>query len=144
MTDWMKGARQKKRQKRTKKNVLLPCQTAKTSEELDPFLQIGQSVFTHPKFTRLKLSSQLVYERMVFAYQIARADSMKKAKGNQRDIITFPFPERDFKKYGFSSTTARAAINELIEAGFIVRKESGKYTRTDNKYQMVNLWKQDG
>ena len=69
---------------------------------------------------------------------------MKKAKGNQRDMITFPFPERDFKKYGFSSTTARAAINELIEAGFIVRKESGKYTRTDNKYQMVNRWKQEG
>lgn len=62
---------------------------------------------------------------------------MDEAKGNRE----FEFPRHVAKQYGLNGTILNHAVKELEAAGFITT-DSGRTTRTANKYSFSMKWKQ--
>lgn len=117
--------------KRNKQNNLNPWLTAKGSDQKDPFLQVGESLMTHPSFKDLSYSSQITYILMCMA--------MNHAHHNGK--LEFIFPRSVYSgKYGISNNAFDHAKKELVDHGFITYI-SGKNQRVSSKYKMSNSWK---
>ena len=105
--------------------------TAKGSDQKDPFLQVGESLMTHPAFKDLSYSSQITYILMCMA--------MNHAHHNGK--LEFIFPRSVYSgKYGISNNAFDHAKKELVDHGFITYI-SGKNQRVSSKYKMSNSWK---
>lgn len=120
------------RKKRTKQNNLNPWLTANRTDQKDSFVQVGESLVTHPAFKDLSYSAKFVYERMCCAANYAK-------NNGQAEFI---FPLSVFSKYGITRSTFQSAKEQLISHGFIVCTFCGKNQRVESKYRMVNLWKE--
>lgn len=92
------------------------------------FARIGKSLLRHEAFKALGASARLLYICMV------------EACAGERE---FTFTVADYKACGFAMNTFLRAKEELIQAGFITVIESGRTTRTPNKYAFSNEWKED-
>ena len=91
------------------------------------FSRISATLLQHPAFTALKPGARLVYLTMVMA-----------AAGKRE----FNFPRASYTGlYGLSHNIVCNAIPDLVKAGFIQVKRSGKNTRTPNIYRFVSTWK---
>lgn len=118
-----------------KKNKPLPeyaagTDNAKTKNGRDePFAQIGLLLWKHPKYLALHPRTQQLYDRMI-----------GEKKNRARDT-EFTFTRSTAAQYGFSNSTFRSAVAELIEKGFIEIASSGQNTRTANRYKFSLAWK---
>lgn len=116
---------------RKKNEGLKPWATAKTPQETketkqEPFIQLGATLLQSKTFQSLSHTTRNVYFAMLV-----------ESKGFKE----FEFSRTTSARYGFSDKTTRRAINRLIEQKFIVKKQSGKNTRTPNKYEFSQEWK---
>lgn len=118
--------------KRNKKNNLNRWLTANRPDQKDSFIQVGESLATHPVFKTLSITARYIYERMsVYANY---------AKNNNE--LDFTFPRSVYcGKYGISSNAFHRAIKDLIEKGFVRCVLKGKNQRVASKYRMVQVWK---
>lgn len=90
------------------------------------FIQVGASFFEDENVCSLKPQTKWVYLCMAI---VAGRDT------------EFSFSRGDGMKYGIPSRTLCTAVNELLEKGFLIRVESGKFTRTKNKFRFIYNWK---
>ena len=90
------------------------------------FVQVGASFFEDEKVGFLKPQTKWLYLCMAL---VAGKDT------------EFFFSRGDALKFGIPDRTFRTAINELLEKGFLIRVESGKFTRTKNKFRFNYNWK---
>lgn len=118
--------------KRNKKNNLNPWLTANRPEQKDSFIQVGESLSTHPAFIDLSYSAKFTYEQM------CRAANYAKNNGQSE----FVFPQSVFRKYGITKSTFQSAKEQLISHGFIVCTFCGQNQRVESRYKMVNWWKE--
>ena len=116
------------RRKAAKNCAVLPWASAKPDCREPKFIQLGVSLFESAAFQALTPAQRILYLCMI-----------QDASGHQE----FEFSKARFARYGFSSSTARAGIEALIEAGFISRDYSGKIAREANRYRFSLAWKLD-
>ena len=89
------------------------------------FIRLTNDLIKSPKFLGLKPLSQLLYIHMCMA-----------AAGK----IDFIFPYEAYKDVCSKGGFAKAET-ELMQKGFIEKVESGRFTRTPNKYRFSFKWK---
>ena len=94
-----------------------------TSTDLK-FIQVYHDLLLSEDFLSLKFSSKVIYFYM-YDYSLG-----------ERDFI---FPYSIYSKIT-TKETFQKAINELTQKGFIEIIETGKNTRTPNKYRFSSKW----
>ena len=108
--------------------TILPWLSGRSDCREPRYIQAGVTLFEHPAFQALTPAQRLVYLAMCID------------AGGKRE---FTFSKARFTHYGVSNATARAAIAELIDAGFITRLYSGRTTREPSAYAFSDRWKVD-
>lgn len=116
------------RRKAAQNIPIVPWLSAKPNCKDGRFIQIGNSLLLSKAFQQLTAGAQLAYLCM----------SME--SGGKMD---FQFPKSALRKYGLSETSGARYIKELIAAGFIEIAESGRTTRTPNRYCFSFQWKDE-
>lgn len=91
------------------------------------FIQVGNSLLLSKKFQELTVGAQMLY-------LCAAMESAGRPE--------FTFPRSAALKYSFSENTAARHIKELTSSGFIELLESGRFTRTANRYRFSLRWKE--
>lgn len=129
-----RGKTMSRRVRAAKNCTIKPWLSARTDSTEGRFIQVGNSLLLSHKatdsqegnsFLSLTANARLLYLAMC----------MEAAEKRQ-----FEFPKRAAEKYGFSESTFRRCVKELMQNGFIV-VNSGRTTREPNIYQFVNDWK---
>ena len=95
-----------------------------TSTNDTKFVQLYHSQLTHKNFVSLSSVAKVVYIYM-----------LDYSNGN---MIT-TFPHKIYKTITTKPTFIKC-IKELTEKGFIEIEESGRFTRTENKYKFLYKW----
>lgn len=90
------------------------------------FVQVGNSLLLSPSFQALSPNAQHLYLCM----------AMESAGCRE-----FRFPLASAIKYGFSESTFRRSVRELVSNRFITLKSSGRLTREPNDYEFCFDWK---
>lgn len=103
-----------------------PWLSAKADCKEGRFIQVGNSLRLSEQFGKLKAGAKDLYYCM----------SME--AGGERE---FTFPASCAGKYRISPSSFDRFKAELIDAGFIRIKESGRLTREKNVYEFVFDWK---
>ena len=123
------------RRKAAQNCQILPWLSRKADNSEGRFLQIGNSLFLSSKneygieqnrFLMLSNGSKFVYMAMALE------------SGGKRE---FEFTRTSALKYGIANSSLRVAVSELIQTGMI-KRQSGKNTRTANRYEFCFDWKQ--
>jgi len=106
---------------------LNPWETANSGNVQERYIRPSFTLFQHPAFTALKPGARIVYLTMIMV-----------AAGKNE----FTFSRACYAgEYGLSHNIVCNAIPDLVKAGFIQVKRSGKNTRTPNIYRFVSTWK---
>ena len=113
--------------KKSNQTGLRPWASAKLDNKETRFIQIGDTLFFNESFNSLSPNAQMLYFRMFM-----------EAAGKRE----FVFPQHKAVKAGMSSATFRRKVKELIDAGFITIKSSGRITRENNIYEFNLAWKE--
>lgn len=107
--------------------TILPWLSAKNDCRDGRFLQIGNSLLLSKEFQKLLPGSRMLYECMAME------------SGGKRNFV---FPLKAAKKYGFSESSFRRYLNELIDSGFI-DCQSNWNLREPNDYRFSLRWKEN-
>lgn len=103
-----------------------PWLSAKPDGREGRFIQIGNSLLLSEQFGKLKAGARDLYFRMAME------------SGGERE---FTFPASSAEKHHIPPSSFDRFKAELIDAGFIRIKESGRLTREKNVYEFVFDWK---
>ena len=108
---------------------LRPWLTPKPDGKREPFIMVANSLMASPVFASLPLSAQRTYMCMA-----------AHASGK----IEFVFPQSlASKTYYIPRNSLRAAVDRLVESGFIERVEDGSYSQyAPARYRFAFGWKQ--
>lgn len=107
------------RHKSAEKCTILPWLSAKPDSREGRFIQIGNSLLLSDKFHELSNGARLLYICMAME------------SGGRRE---FQFPQAAAIKYGFVPSSFDRNKKELLKAGCIILKSSGRLTREKNEY----------
>ena len=122
------------RHKTAQNCAVLPWMSRRQNNSEGRFLQVGNSLLLSSTneageeqnpFVRLSAGAKYLYICMAM-----------EAGGKRK----FEFTRTAAKKYGICSSTLRRNIDELIDAGFIIR-DSGWTVREPNRYSFSYQWK---
>lgn len=111
-----------------KKKPLPPWSSERIDGADKRFIQIGNSLLLSPRYNSLTLGARHLYLCM-----------MMEAGGNK----SFTLPQSAAKKYGVPSSSLRRYIDELVAAGFIIRRSMANL-RKPNEYVFSVSWKLPG
>ncbi len=103
-----------------------PWLSAKADCKEGRFIQIGNSLLLSEQMCKLKPGARYLYLCMTME------------AGGKRE---FTFPASSAEKYHIPPSSFDRFKAELIDAGFIRIKESGRLTREKNVYEFVFDWK---
>lgn len=103
-----------------------PWLSAKADCKEGRFIQIGNSLLLSEQFGKLKAGARDLYFRMAME------------SGGERE---FTFPASSAERHHIPASSFERFKAELIDAGFIRIKESGRLTREKNVYEFVFDWK---
>jgi hypothetical protein len=106
---------------------ILAWASAKLDCKEGRFIQLGNSFLLSPAVHDLSGTAFRLY-----VYMLVESGGKKEFKFPRQVMI---------KKYGLSVSSARNAIQELIEKGFIKITASGRTTREANEYEFCLTWK---
>ena len=95
-----------------------------TSTNDTKLVQLYHSQLVHKNFIDLSSVAKVVYIYML-------------DYSNGKNITTFP--HRIYKAFT-TKPTFNKSIKELTDKGFIETIESGRFTRTENKYKFLSKW----
>lgn len=104
---------------------ILPWLSARADGKEKRFLQIGNSLLLSDKMKDLGQGARYLYICMAME------------AGGKRE---FTFPAQSAKKYGIHPNSFDRYKAELINAGLIRLKESGRLTREKNIYEFRTDW----
>ena len=107
------------RHKSAEKCTIRPWLSAKQDSKEGRFLQIGNSLLLSDQFHELSNGAKVLYICMAM-----------ESGGRQE----FQFSQAAAGKYGFAPTSFDRSKKELIQAGCIILKSSGRLTREKNEY----------
>lgn len=99
---------------------------AKKKRKLPPFIYVTKEMFRSDAFKQLTNSSRIAY--LLLQNQIRSAE--------QTEIIC---PYRSVAEYMDQKTFGRA-IGQLVEFGFITKKQEGGLFRKTNVYKFSDAW----
>ena len=116
------------RRKTAKRCSILPWLSARLDCSEGRFLQVGNSLFLSKEFQALSAGAQIVFLCMALE------------SGGRRD---FTFPLATAKKYGIKRASFWRYVQELSDAGFIVRNSLANL-RQPNEYEFSLIWKSQG
>ena len=105
---------------------ILPWLSARTDGKEKRFLQVGNSLLLSDQMQHLKHGARYLYLCMALE------------AGGKRE---FTFPASAAKKYGIHENSFDRYKEQLISAGFIRIKASGRLTREKNIYEFRFDWK---
>ena len=114
------------RRKAAENCTILPWVSAKADNKEKKFLQIGVTLFENEAFQSLTPPQKIVYLAMCLD------------AGGSRE---FTFSKERFSHFGIPPSTARDAIEVLIQKGFITREFSGKLAHTKSLFRFSLDWK---
>lgn len=106
---------------------ILPWLSARADVSEGRFLQIGNSLLLSKPFQALSAGAQVLYLCMALE------------SGGRREFI---FPLTSAKKYGIKRASFWRHVQELTDAGFIVRKSMANL-RQPNEYAFNFSWKEN-
>jgi response regulator of citrate/malate metabolism len=106
-------------------NKLLPWLSARQDNVEKRFIQVGDTLFFDWHFRELCMGARWLYLCMAM-----------EAAGEE----DFQFTESTGRKYGFSHSSLRRYIEELVEADMITRYSKKEY-RLPNNYEFNSDWK---
>ena len=111
--------------RRRKKNYIPPWLSARLDDFEKRFIQVGDTLLFNRTFQSLKANTKHLYFCMAM-----------ESAGHRE----FKFTLHTAKKYGFSPSTFRRCVKELVDNRFI-EYQSGANTRTANRYRFTFEWK---
>ena len=105
--------------------TIVPWLSAKQDNREKRFIQVGDSLLFSEAFTSLHVGARYLY------FCMAMESAGKR---------NFQFPTSAAKKYGISSSSFWAYVQELFAGGFIEYR-SNKHLRRANDYRFSEVWK---
>lgn len=115
------------RRKAAQNVEIKPWLSARANCREGRFIQVGNSLLLNRKFQELTQGARFTYQCMAME------------SGGR---VNFTFQKSSAAKYGITESTLSRHIKELTSSGFIEIEESGRYTRTPNRYKFSFRWRQ--
>lgn len=112
----------------------------------DTFGTIFDGMLKHKTFQRLSPSSKVLYVCCRNQAQSVKGKTCLYQHGQEYGILydhnnDFVFPAKHLREYGIDRTNATKYFNELIDAGFLIRKEKNNHRFKVNVYSFSDGWK---